>query len=98
MTLIVSYLNKYGVVLASDSNLSNKKGNAGFGQKVFPISFLKAGVTYSGLYEIGGQDIDDWLNQFIRNESFITNSIELFVENLCNQLNLEFNGSTGEGV
>ncbi|MFN9109692.1 MAG: hypothetical protein ACK5XN_06445 [Bacteroidota bacterium] len=80
-------------MMASDSNLTSRKGNSGFGQKVFPVPYLNAGVAYSGLYEIGGQDIDDWMNEFINDESFIKGSIEDFVQNLTKRLNADFKGS-----
>ena len=90
MTLIASHISKYGIVLASDSNLTSRQGNSGFGQKVFPIPYLNAGISYSGLYNIGGTDVDDWMNEHIRNESFLTNSIEEFVTNLTSRLNTEY--------
>ncbi len=79
--------------MASDSNLTSKEGNSGFGQKIFPIPYLNAGIAYSGLYEISGQDIDEWMNDFIKNEDFITDTIEEFTKNLTKQLNFDFKGT-----
>jgi hypothetical protein len=86
MTLISTYINKFGIIMASDSNLSTNSGNSGFGQKVFPIPHLNAGLSYSGIYTIDGLDLDDWMSQFILNESFISNTLEDFVENLTRAL------------
>lgn len=91
MTIISSYINKYGVILASDSNLSSRSGNSGFGQKVFPIQHLNAGLSYSGIYKINGVELDNWMSNFIDNDSFISSSIEEFVINLTRALNLEYN-------
>jgi len=90
MTLIASYINKYGIVLASDSNLTSREGNSGFGQKVFPIPYLNAGLTYSGLYRIKEEDIDDWMNNFIKEVKYTSKSIEEFVNNLTTQLSMDF--------
>jgi hypothetical protein len=90
MTLIASYINRYGVVLASDSNLTSREGNSGFGQKVFPIVYLNAGLTYSGLYNIRGQDIDEWMNNFIKEAQHTCNNIEEFANVLTTQLNMDF--------
>lgn len=79
--------------MASDSNLTRKDGNAGFGQKIFPIPYLNAALAYSGLYEINSRNVDDWMNEFIINESFITSTIEEFVINLTGQLNLYYRGT-----
>jgi hypothetical protein len=98
MTLISTYINKYGIVLASDSNLTSKEGNSGFGQKVFPIPYLNAGLTYSGLYNIDGLAIDDWMNNFINESQHTVNSIEEIVSTLTNQLNSNFRGGAEDLV
>jgi hypothetical protein len=86
MTLISSYISKFGVILASDSNLSNNEGNAGFGQKVFPIPHLNAGLAYSGVYTIGGVELDKYMNDFIKAEYFCSKSIGDFTKSLLDAL------------
>lgn len=78
--------------MASDSNLTTYQGNSGFGQKVFPIPFLNAALTYTGLYEIQGIDLDVLMTEYIANEVFITTTIEEFVSILTTRLNADFRG------
>ncbi len=87
MSLIISYINKFGIIIASDSNLTDDNGNTGFGQKVFPIPHLNAGLAHSGCYRINGQRIDDWMNEFINGSAFVTNTLQEFTHQLCETLN-----------
>jgi hypothetical protein len=89
MSLIFSYINKFGIVLASDSNLSNDSGNAGFGQKVFPIPHLNAGLAYSGSYNINGRTVDKWMTDFIIGSYHLYDTIESFTSGLSNSLTSE---------
>jgi hypothetical protein len=89
MSLIATYINKFGVVLASDSNLTGAVGNAGFGQKVFPVPHLNAGITFTGSYEIDGNSVDIWMNEFISSSFFTLSTIEDFVKYLTESLNRE---------
>jgi len=89
MTLIASYITKYGIIQASDSNLTNNTGNAGFGQKVFPIPHLNSSLAYSGIYTINGQEVDNWINGFISGSFFTVGSIEEFTSQLTDRLNNE---------
>jgi hypothetical protein len=90
MTLIATIINKYGIVLASDSNLTSRQGNSGFGQKIFPISYLRAGLAYSGLYYLSGKDIDEWMIKYIENAQYTSHTIEEFAKTLTQQLTNEF--------
>lgn len=89
MSLILSYINKFGIVLASDSNLSNDEGNAGFGQKVFPIPHLNAGLAYSGTYNINGLNVDKWMTDFITGSFHLFGTIEGFTSALSARLTSE---------
>ena len=89
MSLILRYINKFGIVLASDSNLSNDHGNAGFGQKVFPIPHLNAGLAYSGSYNINGSTVDKWVTEFITGSFHLYDTIEKFTSGLCESLTKE---------
>jgi len=89
MTLIATYINKYGITFLSDSNLSTNKGNAGFGQKIFPISHLNAAVAYSGSYSVNSSPIDIWINNYITGSFHTTKTIEEFVKELTQRLNSE---------
>jgi hypothetical protein len=89
MTLIASYITKFGIIQASDSNLTNDNGNAGFGQKVFPIPHLNASLAYSGVYSIDGNNIDTWMNEYISGSFFTTGSIEEFTAQLSERMTRE---------
>jgi hypothetical protein len=86
MTLITSYITKHGIIQASDSNLTTDKGNAGFGQKVFPIPYLNASLAYSGCYTIDGKKIDIWMNDFISRSFHTISSIKEFTSTLSNRM------------
>lgn len=89
MTLIATYINKFGIIHISDSNLSTSKGNAGFGQKVFPVPNLNSALSYSGSYSVNGETIDKWMNNFILSTYAYSKSIEEFTENLSRKLTSE---------
>ncbi len=89
MTLIASYITKFGIIQASDSNLTSDSGNVGFGQKIFPIPHLNASLAYSGVYSINGQRIDTWINNFVSGAFFTANSIEEFAKQLANRMTSE---------
>lgn len=69
MTLILTHLSRFGIVHASDSNLTSADENAGTGQKSFPIHYLNAGLTLAGAYSVGGIPMDQWMNDFIQRYS-----------------------------
>jgi hypothetical protein len=89
MTLIASYITKFGIIIASDSNLSDDKGNAGHGQKIFPIPHLNACLAYSGVYSINGISIDHWINEFISGSFYTISSIKGFTIQLHDRMNSE---------
>ena len=84
MTLIVTYINKFGIVHLSDSNLTDENDeNAGEAQKTFSINYLSAGLTLAGIYSVNGVRMDDWMNAFINNQAQIPNiTLRQFAENL----------------
>lgn len=89
MTLIASYITKFGIIQASDSNLTTDTGNYGFGQKIFPIPHLNASLAYSGSYYINGNIIDQWMNEFITGSYFTAESISEFTEQLTARMSTE---------
>jgi hypothetical protein len=67
MTLIITYINRHGIVHASDSNLTGADGrDAGTGQKTFPIKYLNAGLTVAGAYSVANTPMDKWMSDFIQ--------------------------------
>jgi hypothetical protein len=89
MSLIYTHINRYGIIVASDSNLSTNAGNAGFGQKVFPIPHLNAALAYSGAYGINNESIDIWMTNFISGSVFTNQTINEFVTDLTATLTAE---------
>jgi len=62
MTLILTHINKLGIVHAADSNLTSRDGSAlGTGDKVFKIPYLQAGLCLSGAYTVGRKRMDVWV-------------------------------------
>ena len=87
MTLIITYINKFGIIHASDSNLTSNGANAGVGQKTFDIPFLKAGLTFAGDYCIDGKSADIWINNFIKQQESRSNlSLKEFVETITDNI------------
>ena len=84
MTLIITYINRHGIIHASDSNLtSGKNTNAGEGKKTYAINFLNAGLTIAGSYNVSGEPMDKWMPTFIDNQSKITGlDLKTFCYNL----------------
>jgi hypothetical protein len=51
VTLIATVISKYGIIQASDSNLTDTEGRAaGAGQKLFDLPFAPAALTIAGSY------------------------------------------------
>jgi hypothetical protein len=65
MSLILTHINKFGVIHASDSNLTRGNDEAGQGQKTFRVMSLNAGLTVAGVYSVAGHPMDRWMTDFI---------------------------------
>jgi hypothetical protein len=91
MTLIVTHINSYGIVHATDGNLTTTDGTgAGEAQKVFGIPFLNAGLTVAGAYSVGGQKMDHWLDKFIQGQQQVQcRSLQSFANSLAETLQAE---------
>jgi len=92
MTLILTQINRFGIIHASDSAITGSyeempdysKGNS---PKTFKIPRLKAGLTVAGSYSVGGVDMDNWMYDFIRRQYELKGlSIAIFAQNLRNEL------------
>ncbi len=70
MTLILTHLSRFGIIHASDSNLtSDGNRSAGQGQKTFKVDYLDAGLTVAGAYSVGGTAMDVWMTKFISSQT-----------------------------
>jgi hypothetical protein len=61
MTLILTHMSKYGIVQASDSNLSSQDAVAGTGDKVFQLAFGPGALAVAGSYGVGDEPMDVWM-------------------------------------
>jgi hypothetical protein len=61
MTLIATVISKYGIVQASDSNLSGETGSVATGKKVFPLGFTNGALALAGASSVDGQSMDTWM-------------------------------------
>jgi hypothetical protein len=83
MTLILTIINKYGIIHASDSALTSENTPAGENQKTFEINYLNAGLTVAGAYSVGGVRMDQWMNDFIQRQAVLRVSpLSKFANNL----------------
>lgn len=70
MTLILTHLSRFGIIHASDSNLTSDVNlPAGQGQKTFKVDYLNAGLTVAGAYSVGGTAMDVWMKNFISSQA-----------------------------
>jgi hypothetical protein len=70
MTLILTHLSKFGVMHASDSNLTSSANRSAVqGQKTFKVDYLRAGLTVAGAYSVAGKPMDVWMKGFIRTQA-----------------------------
>ncbi len=93
MTLIMTYINRHGIIHVSDSNLtSGDDRDAGQGQKAFEIKFLNAGLTTAGSYSVNGTSMDKWMPDFINQQEQIPDlKLEQFSHNLKDKLESTMN-------
>jgi hypothetical protein len=88
MSLIITHINRHGIIHASDSNLtSGDDKDAGHGQKTFDVDFLNAGLTIAGSYNVNGTHMDRWMPDFVDRQSQINDlTLEQFSNNLRDEL------------
>ena len=91
MSLIVTLISKFGIIHATDGNLTASNGSAaGQAPKVFPITFLNACLTVAGSYGLGAQSMDLWMRTFIqRQEQNKCGTLEAFAAALAAALQNE---------
>jgi hypothetical protein len=62
MSLILTHIDRRGIVHAADSNLTTGSGGAaGTGTKVFDLPYLRAGLSLAGSYSVNGVAMDKWM-------------------------------------
>lgn len=67
MSIIVTQVNKFGIIFGSDSNITNAEVGEidRAGKKIFEIPKLNAAMCIAGTYTVGGEMLDIWLPKFI---------------------------------
>lgn len=100
MTLIAAQLNRHGIVLATDSNLTDTATDAVAGQarKNFELPHLRGGMSVAGGWNVGGLTMDVWMPRFIaRPETYKSGTLREFSECLRAALESEMT-PTEKGV
>jgi hypothetical protein len=85
MTIIITHISQHGIIHAADSNLTQKEKQADTGQKLFKIPHLGSALTVAGMYSVGGTSMDEWMRDFISNET--SKSLAEFVDYLRDAIN-----------
>ena len=91
MTLMAASLDRNGVVLATDSNLTSAgKRIEREGRKSFELPHLRAGLSVSGCYTIDSTPMDEWMPRFIaREETYEQRTLAGFADCLRKALDCE---------
>lgn len=84
MTLIATQLSHYGIVLATDSNLTDSAYRfARQSRKNFELPHLRGGLSVAGCWSVNGIAMDEWMPRFIaRPETFAGGSLAAFAGHL----------------
>ncbi|QQS45221.1 MAG: hypothetical protein IPM66_14810 [Acidobacteriota bacterium] len=88
MTLILTHISRFGIVHATDSNLTSGSGSqAGQSQKLFPLPHLQSALTIAGAYSVGNIMMDQWMSRFIqRHIDSGSSSLDNFAQCLRSEL------------
>jgi hypothetical protein len=80
MTIIITQINKYGMVFGADSNITNDKDEIKpeKSKKVFEIKKLNSAMAVAGTYTVDGIYMDEFLEEFIVGNNF--ESLDDFVD------------------
>jgi hypothetical protein len=88
MTLIASHIDRNGIVLATDSNLTDAADQfAGVSRKNFELPHLGGGLSVAGCWSVGNTPMNEWMPRFIaRSETYSGGSFDGFVAYLRDAL------------
>lgn len=93
MTLIVSEISSYGIVMVGDSAITRKKnGSAAYHDGCVKVQFSeKARIGFSiwGRANVGNRRMDEWLSEFIEKRIGDNEPIESVGQRLADELNAE---------
>jgi hypothetical protein len=99
MSLILTHIDRHGIVHAADSNLTTDSGEAaGTGTKVFDLPYLRAGLSLAGSYSVNGVAMDKWMPQVIADyEHSASPSLPGFSDWLRGRLEREMTSTERDG-
>lgn len=89
MSIIVTQINKYGIVFGSDSNITSDYKIEKEGKKIFEIPNLSSAMCVAGTYTVKGEMIDVWLPKFIKKNKDKYKNLEEFTKLLSKTFELE---------
>jgi hypothetical protein len=90
MTLIATLLDRNGIVLATDSNLTMNDQFSRQAPKNFELPHLHGGLSIAGRYSVGGTPLDIWMPMFVeRPETYESGTLEGFADCLRKALDCE---------
>lgn len=84
MSLILTQINKFGIVFVTDSNITVNGSSTEKGKKIFKISRLKAAMCLTGAYSVDGKRMDKWIIDYIGKDK--SKSLKEFAKKLCKSL------------
>ncbi len=100
MTLVLTELSFFGIVMAADSAVTHTQPQTGLkyvipneAQKLRVIPYLNAGISCWGLGSIAGMPTDQWLSNFINSNTTLT-ALQSFANELERQLNAQVSPNT----
>ena len=93
MSLIITQISKYGIIHATDGNLTSSDGSpAGQERKLFPLQFLNAALTVAGSFGVGDLAMREWMERFIQAQRQAScDSLSAFARALGASLQAEMN-------
>jgi hypothetical protein len=93
MTLINTIVSNYGLIQASDSNITRSdSAEPTSGPKVFQLGFTNAALALAGTYRVGSQRMDTWMPRCISDYAASPQpTLEGFANYLKDRLDRELN-------
>lgn len=93
MTLINTIVSNYGLIQASDSNITRSdSAEPTSGPKVFQLGFINAALALAGTYRVGSQRMDTWMPSCISDYATSPQpTLEGFAHYLKDRLDRELN-------
>lgn len=98
MSIIVTQINKKGIIFGSDSNITSDIKYEREGKKIFEIPKLNAAMCIAGAYEVKNVYIDEWLPEFIDSNKNNYNSLKDFTKLLSERLTADMTEEEKAGL